>query len=74
MRGNARSGRAEVSKKETTVSEDEKVAQKHAQHQDEVEAHGLKQAENIEQGDEAAADDEVEAHRHIRTSIPPKHA
>jgi len=40
----------------------------HADQQDEVEAH--KRAAQDEQGDEAASDDEVEAHSHIRKAIP----
>jgi hypothetical protein len=69
---NARSRRAKDSAKETTVSEDEgRVAGKldqHAEEQDEVQAH--KRAAQDEQGDEAAGEDEVEAHSHIRKATP----
>jgi hypothetical protein len=51
------------------VSEEQRPRDQQQQ-QDEVEAHGIKSAENVEQGDEAATDDEVEAHRGIRSASP----
>ena len=52
------------------MSEEQRPRDQQQQQQDEVEAHGIKSAENVEQGDEAATDDEVEAHRGIRSASP----
>lgn len=72
LRENARSGRAEIRQRRPAVTEEnirsDGRADHHDDQHDEVEGH-MRKAQD-EASDESGGDDEVEAHRHVRTALP----